>query len=116
MSKADELRARAQRAAGRAGSPATPAADEPRQERTASASAPAPKRTPSVRADPIRITADLPPQHYRELIAYAAGIASDLGRAKVAHVQVVRALVAELAESDDLQRRIATRVEQQLDS
>ncbi|MBF4632701.1 hypothetical protein ITJ42_15890 [Clavibacter michiganensis subsp. phaseoli] len=116
MSKADELRARAQRAAGRAGSPATPSADEPRQERTASASASAPKRTPSVRADPIRITADLPPQHYRELIAYAAGIASDFGRAKVAHVQVVRALVAELAESDDLQRRIATRVEQQLDS
>lgn len=115
MSKADELRARAQRAAGRAGSPATPSADEPRQERTASA-APAPKRSPSVRADPIRITADLPPQHYRELIAYAAGIASDLGKAKVAHVQVVRALVAELAESDDLQRRIATRVEQQLDS
>ncbi|AJW80694.1 hypothetical protein [Clavibacter michiganensis] len=114
MSKADELRARAQRAAGRAGSSATPSADEPAQERTAPA--PAPKRAPSVRADPIRITADLPPQHYRELIAYAAGIASDLGRAKVAHVQVVRALVAELAESDDLQRRIATRVEQQLDS
>lgn len=91
---------------------AAPSADETLQERTM----PAPKRAPSVRADPIRITADLPPQHYRELIAYAAGIASDLGRAKVAHVQVVRALVAELADSDDLQRRIATRVEQQLDS
>lgn len=114
MSKADELRARAQRAAGRAGTPATPPVGEPTQERTAPA--PAPKRTPSVRADPIRITADLPPQHYRELIAYAAGIATELGKAKVAHVQVVRALVAELAESDDLQRRIATRVEQQLDS
>ncbi len=116
MSKADELRERARRATGRATAPSAAPATEPTQEHAAPSTEPAPKRAPSVRADPIRITADLPPQHYRELIGYAAGIASDLGRAKVAHVQVVRALVAELAESDDLQRRIATRVEQQLES
>ncbi|PPF54619.1 hypothetical protein C5C13_13395 [Clavibacter michiganensis] len=118
MSKAEELRARAQRATGRTVSTAASPPAEPTQEDTAPTTpqAPGPKRAPSVRADPIRITADLPPQHYRELITYAAGVASDLGRAKVAHVQVVRALVAELAESGDLQRRIATRVEQQLES
>ncbi|OQJ57049.1 hypothetical protein B5P21_15880 [Clavibacter michiganensis subsp. insidiosus] len=73
-------------------------------------------RPPAVRASPVRITADLPPKHYRDLIAYAGEIANTLGKAKVAHVQVIRALVAELAESDDLQGRIANRVAQQLES
>ncbi len=114
MSKAEELRARAQRATGRAATPA-PGADLPHDQESAPAPA-APKRAPSVRASPIRITADLPPQHYRDLITYAAEIANALGRAKVAHVQVVRALVAELGESDDLQRRIASRVARQLES
>jgi len=112
VSKADELRARAQRATGRAAA-STGSTDLPNEQ---AAPEPTLKRAPTVRADPIRITADLPPQHYRELITYAAEIASDLGKAKVAHVQVVRALVAELAVNDDLQRRIATRVAQQLES
>lgn len=113
MSKASEMRDRARRVTGRSETAAAATVNEGVQEPALVATVP--KRTPSVRAAPVRITADLPPQHYRELIAYAAGLAAELGKVKVAHVQVVRALVVELAENEELQRRIAVRVARQLD-
>jgi hypothetical protein len=94
MSKADEMRARAARATQR-----TPSATRPNM----------------VRAKPIRITADLSPQVYRGLIDYAAELASAQGRARVAHVHVVRALVAELIENVELQKAIARRVHTQIE-
>ncbi|MCJ0700227.1 DUF2274 domain-containing protein [Frigoribacterium faeni] len=110
MSKADELRARAARATQRAAS-TTPEQDQPGP---AAETAPSPR--PSViRAKPVRITADLSPQVYRGLIDYAAGLAEDLGQVRVAHVNITRALVAELLQNDELQGAVARRVRAQLD-
>jgi hypothetical protein len=109
MTKADELRARANRVSSRTPSRGEAGAgDQPTE---------TPVRKPApIRAAPVRITADLPPVIYRALIDYPSNTAATLGRAKIAHVQVVRALVAELADDADLQSRIADRVRQQLDS
>ncbi|HAQ9610280.1 TPA: DUF2274 domain-containing protein [Enterococcus faecium] len=112
MSKADEMRARAARATQRTTSPSAEAkAPNDAMDTPATASS-----TPSVvRSKPVRITADLSPQVYRGLIEYAAELASTQGRARVAHVHVVRALVAELVENEELQKAIARRVRSQLD-
>jgi hypothetical protein len=115
VNKTEEMRERAKRVADRTVTSATAPAPEGVVEQEPAAAS-TPKRAQPVRAAPIRITADLPPQHYRELIHYAADLAVELGRVKVPHVQVVRALVAELTGNDDLKRRIAARVQQQLDS
>jgi len=110
MSKADEIRARAARATQRT----RPVAEDSETASGPVRSSP-PARPATVRAKPVRITADLPPQVYRGLIAYAASLATTQGRARVAHVHVIRALVSELAENEDLQAAIAQRVESQLD-
>jgi hypothetical protein len=111
MTKAEELRARAARATQRAAS--TP--PEPNQPGAPAAEATPAPRPNVIRAKPVRITADLSPQVYRELIDHAAGLAEAQGRVRVAHVNVTRALVAELLENDELQGAIARRVRAQLD-
>jgi len=111
MSKADEIRARAARVAQRssqASGPAPDVADEATPARTA-------PQAPVVRSKPVRITADLPPQSYRSLVDYAASLASRFGRARVPHVNVIRALVLELEDDQALQGRIAARIAQDLD-
>lgn len=110
MSKADEMRARAARAGQRAATPPPPVLEE------APIKEPSAATTPSVvRSTPVRITADLPPQSYRSLVDYSAALANRLGRARVPHVNVIRALVVELSQDDELQQRIAKRVAQQLE-
>jgi hypothetical protein len=112
MTKADEMRARAARATQRTPSPAV----ESKEPATTTPAATMTGERPSVvRAKPVRITADLSPQVYRGLIDYAAELAKDQGRARVAHVHVTRALVAELVENKDLREAIARRVRAQLD-
>jgi len=111
MSKADEIRARAERATQRT----RPAVAN--SETAGGDVQPAPPARPAtVRAKPVRITADLPPQVYRGLIEYAANLATTQGRARVAHVHVIRALVSELTENGDLQAAIAQRVASQLEA
>ena len=69
-----------------------------------------PTRMPAPRAKPVRVTTDLAPQSYRGLLAYSAGLAEDLGRAKVPHVEVIRALIAELNTNPALQETISKAV------
>jgi len=111
MSKSDEIRARAARVAQRT----RPATTD--TEAASDHAQPAPTPRPLVvRAKPVRITADLPPQSYRALIDYASTLAASQGRARVAHVHVIRALVTELTENEDLQAAIAQRVATQLEA
>ena len=110
MSKADEIRARAERATQRT---RTAVADS--EIAGGAVQSASPPRPATVRAKPVRITADLPPQVYRGLIEYAASLAATQGRARVAHVHVIRALVSELAENEDLRATIAQRVASQLE-
>jgi hypothetical protein len=111
MTKAEDMRARAARIAQRS---SQGAADAP-----AEVSEPAPVEPtvtrPVVRSTPVRITADLPPQSYRSLVDYAASLAARFGRARVPHVNVIRALVLELERDETLQERIASRIAEQLE-
>lgn len=111
MSKAEEMRARAARVAQRANQGGGSAFNET----AAPAAAPTPAKPAVVRSKPVRITADLPPQSYRSLVDYAASLATRFGRARVPHVNVIRALVLELEDDQALQGRIAARIAQDLD-
>lgn len=73
-----------------------------------------PTHRPVPRAKPVRVTTDLAPQSYRGLLAYSAGLAEDLGRAKVPHVEVIRALITELNTNPALQETIGKAVRAQL--
>jgi hypothetical protein len=115
MSKAEEMRARAARVAQRSGQAAAPGSEAANQPTpTPTPMPPAPKPA-VVRSKPVRITADLPPQSYRSLIDFAASLATRFGRARLPHVNVIRALVLELEEDQALQGRIASRIANDLD-
>ncbi|MBG6059795.1 hypothetical protein RCH16_003157 [Cryobacterium sp. MP_M5] len=73
----------------------------------------APQRS-APRAKPVRVTTDLAPQSYRALLAYCAEMAEDLGRAKVPHVEVIRALISELNANTELQATVRQAVTKQL--
>lgn len=111
MSKTEEMRARAARVAQRSNQAAVASPDAVSEPATA-VEAPKPA---VVRSKPVRITADLPPQSYRNLVNYAASLANRFGRARLPHVKVIRALVLELEEDQSLQGRIAARIASDLD-
>lgn len=115
MSRAAEMRARAARATQRTTPPSSESKTPGDPIDTPATASSTTTRPGIVRSKPVRITADLSPQVYRGLIEYAAELASTQGRARVAHVHVVRALVAELIENEELQKAIARRVRSQLD-
>lgn len=58
------------------------------------------------RAKPVRVTTDLAPRSYRALVAYCQSLAETLGRAKVPHVEVMRALVDQLETDPVLQSAV----------
>ncbi len=66
------------------------------------------------RAKPVRVTTDLAPQSYRALVSYCQDLAENLGRAKVPHVEVIRALVAQLEDDPALQATIGSAVRARL--
>lgn len=79
--------------------------------------APAPQPSPNAQAmiqskprKPVRITTDISPQAYRALTAFSAELAAQLGRPKIAHTEVVRALLAHLEDDPGLRITIAARV------
>lgn len=76
--------------------------------------APASPRKAAPRAKPVRVTTDLPPQNYRQLVAYCAELAETLGRAKVPHAEVIRSLIAQLDSDASLQSVIADAVQVRL--
>lgn len=104
MSKADDMKARAAALSNRRAPSAPAAQDAP----DVAAEAPAPRVTQrsAPRAKPVRVTTDLAPQSYRGLLSYCAEMAEDLGRAKVPHVEVIRALISELNANPELQATI----------
>ena len=111
MTSKAELAARAARLSERqpASRPADAAAEPPGESQAVK-----PLHRAAPRAKPVRVTTDLAPQSYRGLLAYSAGLAEDLGRAKVPHVEVIRALIAELQTNPALQETISKAVRAQL--
>lgn len=68
----------------------------------------APPRTP--RAKNVRVSADLPPKVYQQLTEFCRQAASDLSVPRVAHVKVLRALLQELGDDEDLRKRVCNRI------
>lgn len=70
------------------------------------------KATPAAapRAKPVRLSVDLAPAAYRGLIDYCHRTAEDLGVARVNGVDVLRALLGELAEDEQLAERVSARI------
>lgn len=105
MSKADDIKARAAALSNRRAPAAAPAAQDA-PDVAAEATAPRASQRMAPRAKPVRVTTDLAPQSYRALLSYCAEMAEDLGRAKVPHVEVIRALISELNANPELQATI----------
>lgn len=76
-------------------------------------SQPAPRRAGTVpRSVPVRITTDLSPLSYRELVSFAAELAQELGVARVTHSDVIRSLVDMLQDPEiaaHISESVATR-------
>lgn len=58
----------------------------------------------------IRLSVDIAPTEYRRLISWCQDIAPAVGRVKVNHVWVIRALVRELWADKELMKRVIDRV------
>lgn len=101
MSRADDIKARAAALSNRRAPAVQDAPD-------VAAGPPVTRATQNLapRAKPVRVTTDLAPQSYRALLSYCAEMAEDLGRAKVPHVEVIRALISELNANPELQATI----------
>ena len=65
---------------------------------------------PAPRAKPVRLSLDLAPAAYRELQEFCAAAAVALERPRVAGADVLRSLLAELREDNDLAARVQGRL------
>ena len=65
---------------------------------------------PAPRAKPVRLSVDLAPAAYRELQEFCNAAAIALERPRVAGVDVLRSLLAELAEDETLGARVQARL------
>lgn len=83
-----------------------------RQKRAGDApsSPPATIGRPAVRTRPVRVTVDLSPGAYRDLTDASRELASQTGRTRVTHVDIVRALLDELHDDPELRARVAGRL------
>lgn len=96
MSKADDIRQKAQRLGAETN-------DTEHAPRASSAA-------PQVRAKPVRRTVDLSPAHHAELDTWCAETARQLGRARVTGQDVLRSLVVELLSDETTARKIRKRL------
>lgn len=69
-------------------------------------SEPATPTRPTPRTKPVRLSVDTPVQSYRFLTEWAAQVSIELGVPRVAHSEIVRALIRELSQDVELQARI----------
>jgi hypothetical protein len=70
----------------------------------------APAGQTAIRSKPVRITVDLTPEAYRQLSAWTADTAADLGYVKYPIADVVRAMIAALGNPEfDQEMRVALR-------
>lgn len=105
MSKADEVRAKAKRAAERkaaATKTGTPVTREQGKQNTSPAAAPAAPHT-----KPVRSTVDLSPTQHASLASWRGQTAIEIGRSRVTTQDVFRALVDRLLSDDELAQTIA---------
>lgn len=66
--------------------------------------------TEAAKEKPVRLSVDIEREAYHGLVAWCQGIAMKVGRTRVNHVWVIRALVDELFEDEKLQQRVINRV------
>lgn len=71
---------------------------------------PAAPSSSRVRTTPVRVTVDLPPAAHAALLQWCSQTAADLGRARLPHAEVLRALVDQLGEDPDLAETIRNRI------
>lgn len=62
---------------------------------------------------PVRLSVDVERHDYHGLVEWCQGIAMKVGRTRVNHVWVIRALISELFEDERLQQRIINRVREE---
>jgi hypothetical protein len=62
---------------------------------------------------PVRLSVDISSVPYRNLMNFCQDVAMEIGRVRVQHVWVMRAVLAELLEDKELQRRVIERVEEE---
>lgn len=60
----------------------------------------------------VRLSADITPASYRDLVRISQDVAFQVGRTRVAHVAIVRALLDELIDNPSLRALVTERVAQ----
>ena len=75
--------------------------------------APKKKKAVTPTTDLVRLSVDIKPVPYRQLMGFCQDVAMEIGRVRVQHVWVMRAVLAELLEDKELQRRVIERVEEE---
>lgn len=62
---------------------------------------------------PVRLSVDIDRDAYLGLVAWCQNIAMKVGRTRVNHVWVIRALISELFDDETLQQRVINRVREE---
>ena len=68
----------------------------------------------SIRTKPVRLSTDISPNAYRDLNAYCAEVAAQVGKARIAHTLVLRKLIDALHTDSRLREQIADAVTKEL--
>ena len=71
------------------------------------------KKVEVVQEKRVRLSIDIDPWDYRRLLSWCQDIAPAVGRVRVNHVWIIRALVKELWEDRELQVRVIDRVREE---
>lgn len=84
--------------------------DEPVKERNVTNSKPYPVSGGQVLKEKVRLSVDIEPIPYRELVTFCQDWAFNLGRARINHVWVLREVIGVLLEDRALQAKVMERV------